>query len=192
MTQESSPTRCQMCSTIFSPNTVKFCSLCHVACYCSKECLSNHWSLHKKLSNTINYVRKKYELNSEIAYVHVDEIKEMFYDISPNLMNVVAKPCLVDCMIENHTCQALWDTTAQVSMIHIDYVHILLPNFVTRFENVDKYADDQHFLLFSASGSNIPIDGVLHVKLTLWNTVVTVPFLVANSTVTWLSEPILG
>ena len=181
-----------MCTAILSPDIVKFCSSCHVACYCSKECQSNHWYLHKNLCNAINYVGKKYELNGEISHVHVNEIKGNVYDISPNLVNVVAKQCLVDCMIENHTCQALWDTGAQVSLVHIDYVHKFLPNFVTRIENVDKYVDDQHFSLFSASGSNIPIDGVLHVKLTLWNTVVTVPFLVANSSVTGLSEPILG
>ena len=44
----------------------------------------------------------------------------------------------------------------------------------------------------SASGSNIPLDGVLHLDVTLANHVVKVPFLVANEKVTGLSEPILG
>ena len=44
--------------------------------------------------------------------------------------------------------------------ISIMYTNFL-PNCVTRIENVDKYVDDQHFSLSSASGSNIPIDGVL-------------------------------
>lgn len=123
--------------------------------------------------------------------VHVNEIKGSVFDVSPGFVNIVSKPCLVKCDIEGHCCEALWETGAQVSLVHINYIKRFLPLLVSQIENVSNVLD-ANFSLSSASGNNIPIEGILYLNVALSDQVLKVPFLVANDYVSGLSEPILG
>lgn len=105
----------------------------------------------------------------------MNEIKDSVFDVSPGFVNIVSKPCLVKCEIEGHCCEALDDTGAHVSPVFINYIKRCLPLLVSQIENVSNVLD-ANFSLSSASGNNIPIEGILYLNLALSDQVLKFPW----------------
>lgn len=121
----------------------------------------------------------------------VKEIKGKVNNIGPNLVKLVSKPCHVCLFLNEKPVKVLWDTGAQVSLMNKSWIGNHFPELYTHVKNVEDFLQLKDVSLVSASGSDIPVEGVVTVmmKLSEHCNAVQVPFLVTSVS---SNEPILG
>ena len=190
---EKSPSLCVVCKSI----STKQCSGCNSATYCSSKCQKSNWSHHNVLCKTIQELKKKEETNQEPKPAeNVDELKGYVHVCSPKtktkLVKLVGQQCLVECFLNDIESNVLWDTGAQVSLVHCNWLKKHFPDLVLR--PVNELVEDG-FDLKSANGTGIQISGWVPLKFQLCGESsdqisLIVPFLVSNTA--GLEHPILG
>lgn len=129
---------------------------------------------------------------NKFSTISVNEIKGDVHDIGPNIVKLVSKPCNVCVFLNEKPVNALWDTGAQVSLLNKSWIMNHCPEMYGSVKSVEEFLLSEKFSLVSASGSDIPIDGVITVRLKLieQGSAIQVPFLITN--VSGMNEPILG
>lgn len=108
------------------------------------------------------------------------------------VVKLVGRQCVVKCMLNDKETNVLWDTGAQVSLVHSSWLSEHSPGLELRSVN-ELVADG--FDLKSASGTGIQISGWVPLKFQLCKEssdqmTLIVPFLVSD--IAGLEHPILG
>jgi transposase InsO family protein len=170
------------------------CSGCQSVHYCTKVCQKKDWSKHEQICKAIQHVDR-------VPQPQVDEIKGHVYAMSPDTRNkiikVVGEPCVVNCILNGQSAEALWDTGAQVSLVHREWLDNNLPD--VDLKPIAELAEGGINVL-SANGSPIPFEGWVEVDFQLGHdgitegqdktTVFKVPFLVTKAA--GFDRPIVG
>ena len=129
--------------------------------------------------------------------VHVDELKGLVHECPPKtktkVVKLVGKQCVVHCPLENVSVEVLWDTVAQVSIVHSNWLTINFPGLRPR--SMSELTEGG-FDVKSASVLEISILGWVPLRLKLHSTEESDPspfivgFLVFD--IAGLDRPILG
>lgn len=127
----------------------------------------------------------------------VDELKGQVQSCSPKMkqkmVNLVGEQCCINCRLNNQSVQVLWDTGAQVSIVHCDWLKIHFPGL--EIKSIKELLKGD-LNLQSANGTDIPFLGWVELEFKLQsedhtdNSTFKVPFLVCNTA--GLDKPIIG
>ena len=91
--------KCENCD---SPEKLKQCSSCKEMLYCSKTCQQQNWNEHKQKCTHLSSVTEEKNVNippppTRVGHPH-------------KVTSLVGRQCLVECYLNGHQLQALWDT----------------------------------------------------------------------------------
>ena len=176
------------------------CSGCKTAIYCSEKCQRSKWSSHQTLCRAINKLEQRERDNTDqdsSLRVHVDELKGLVHECPPKtktkVVKLVGKQCVVHCSLDDVPVEVLWDTGAQVFIVHSNWLTNNFPGLRPR--SVSELTEGG-FDVKSASGVGILILGWVPLRFKLHSTEesdpspLIVPFLVSDKA--GLDRPILG
>lgn len=183
---------------------VKQCSGCKSVVYCSEKCQASNWSSHQTLCKAIRDLTERgtdgpsnKEANQKTPEIHVNELKGHVYECPPRtktkVVKLVGQQCVVSCLLNDISVEVLWDTGAQVSLVHSNWLSKFFPGLKLRSVNE---LTEGGFDIKSACGSEIPILGWIPLKFQLPSKEASdqvpliVPFLVSDTA--GLDRPILG
>ena len=183
--------KCANCGSADSPEKLKRCSSCKETLYCSKRCQNQNWAEHKGKCTHLPSARENSSSKGDNAN-------------TPPLLPRVGRPrkvtslvgrqCLVECYLNGHHLQALWDTGSQVSVIDERWKEEYFPT--TRLRDVSEILDSHDDLtLTAANGTEMPYLGWIETVFQLASETdqaeeLIIPVLVMKG---WhLSHPIIG
>ena len=149
------------------------CSRCKTVIYCSEQCQKENWSSHKTLCNAIDELTQKrsgnnQESSQETEQIDIQELKGFVHDCPPKtktkVVKLIGQQCVVNCLLDDISAEVLWDTGAQVSLVHTSWLNKHFPWVKLRSvtELIEGGVD-----IKSASGSGIPILGWVPLKFKL-------------------------
>lgn len=94
---------------------MKQCSRCKNVLYCSKTCQTHHWAEHKQTcSNSPISVSNSYLTTS--AHTSCSNQVNQYSPVT----SLVGRQCLIECYLQGHRVQALWDTGSVSQVCVID------------------------------------------------------------------------
>lgn len=142
------------------------CSQCHSSHYCSETCQREHWPKHGKLCQAIRDV----ELRKRESKAGVETLKTSFPShLTPRqrskLTKLVGRRCVVSCLIQGKTVDALWDTGAQVCVVSKNWKETNLPNEPVR--DIHELLGEDELNLQAVNGTEIAYDGWIEVEFQL-------------------------
>ena len=172
--------KCNNCSG--EMDKPKTCVGCRSVQYCGKSCQKQCWSSHKVLCKAIQSLQR-------VEDKRIDE--KCSFDIRDTdkvakVVSLVGEKCSVKCKLNGVSCNALWDTGAEVSLISAKWLkRNNVPFEVKRVE--DLLGSD---LRVRAVGQReIPYLGYTEIEFEINNYSVRVPFLVSDEE---LVQPLIG
>jgi len=176
--------KCANCGSIDSPDKLKQCSSCKESLYCSKTCQKQNWAEHKRNCTHLPSASENANTPPPLARVgHPHKVTSL-----------VGRQCLVQCYLNGHQLQVLWDTGSQVSIIDERWKEEYFPT--TRLRNVLEILDSSDDLtLTAANGTEMPYLGWIETTFRLASETdqaeeLIIPVLVMKG---WhLSHPIIG
>lgn len=125
------------------------CSACKNALYCSRTCQKQHWRKHKRQCTGLKTKKENETVQVPLSPAHVN---------SPHkVTSLVGRQCLVECFLDGHRLQALWDSGSQVSIIDEKWKKDYLPH--TELRDVADIMDTSELTLTAANGTNMPYLG---------------------------------
>ena len=156
---------------------IQRCTGCHAVTYCDKVCQKKHWKDHKVLCSAIQQLE---EIEDQKVAVQCEVRK------NSKLVDLVGKRPEIECGIGGVRTTALWDTGSQVSMLskawldenNIEEEIVSITSVLGRDITVE-----------GVSGSTIPYDGVVTLRLGCESFEEDVPFLVTSQAI---CGPIIG
>lgn len=177
--------QCSNCKQEKSDKSLRQCSACKKTYYCSKECQKKHWSQHKGQCTEL-----KTNSDNETVYIPPPPCQ---MDIPHKVTSLVGKQCLVECLLDGHRLQALWDSGSQVSIIDEKWKKDCLPH--VKLRDVAELLDTTELTLTAANGTNMPYLGWIETTFQLISTTeptekLTIPMLVMKGF--QLTHPIIG
>lgn len=152
-------------------------------------CQAEHWPRHRKQCNKHSQPQVNQHTHPKASVIHPKRV-----DSQSHLVALVGKQCIVDCYIQGHQTQALWDTGSQVCIVDEKWKKKYLPH--EKLRDVSELLDAPDDLKISAAnGQNIPYKGFIEVTFGLAAEganpkELVVPMLVMKGGS--LSQPILG
>lgn len=152
-------------------------------------CQAEHWPRHRKQCNKHSQPQVNQHTHPKASVIHPKRV-----DSQSHLVALVGKQCIVDCYIQGHQTQALWDTGSQVCIVDEEWKKKYLPH--EKLRDVSELLDAPDDLKISAAnGQNIPYKGFIEVTFGLAAEganpkELVVPMLVMKGGS--LSQPILG
>ena len=168
--------------------SLKECSKCQSVHYCSRKCQRTHWMKHKQLCSAIKYLSNQEKRDTSDSAMYVSHLTPNQY---AKVAKLVGKRCMVQCVMNNVQTQALWDTSAQVSIVSKDWIAENLPTAESR--RMNELLNDKGLDLKAANGTEIPYEGWIEVSFKLETSDdkhgMSVPFLVSKDA---LDHPIVG
>ena len=160
----------------------KTCTGCRSVQYCGKSCQKQCWDNHKVLCKAIQSLQR-------IEDKRIDE--KCSFDVRDTdkiakVVSLVGEKCSVRCKLNGVSCNALWDTGAEVSLISAKWLERNnVPYIVKQVE--DLLGSD---LKVRAVGQReIPYLGYAEIMFEINNYSVLVPFLVSDEE---LVQPLIG
>lgn len=113
------------CAILSGNQSLKCCSMCKSAFYCSKKCQGEHWPIHKTKCKpyTCGCIHKGGRKFSE----KLVKKKLCEKDKMPSVRQLVERKCLIRCFIGNKKIEALWDSGSQVCAIDESWRDTNLP-----------------------------------------------------------------
>lgn len=125
------------------------CSACKNALYCSKACQNQHWRQHKRQCTGLKTNKDNKTVQVPLPPAHVNTPHKV--------TSLVGRQCLVECLLDGHRLQALWDSGSQVSIIDEKWKKDYLPH--TELRDVADIMDTSELTLTAANGTNMPYLG---------------------------------
>lgn len=112
----------------------------------------------------------------------------------PRLLNLIGKRCLVHCLLDDVTVEALWDTGAQASIINDSWRKEHLPSSIVR--PIEELLGPGTLTGLAANQTEIPFDGWVEVRFSLSSKpqtreILQVPMLVTSDS-NVAENPIIG
>ena len=184
---------CTNCGSVGSLEKLKQCSSCKETLYCSKACQNQHWKEHKGNCTplTSDSDREKHCCKETNAHY----VPPQFQVGHPHkVTSLVGRQCLVECYLNGHQLQALWDTGSQVSVIDERWKEQYLPN--ARLRDVSEILDlPDNLTLTAANGTDMPYLGWVETTFQLGSEIdqtkeLIIPVLVMKGF--HLSHPLIG
>lgn len=183
--------KCENCGSTNSPEKLKQCSSCKETLYCSKACQKQNWTEHKQKCPHLPNVSEK----SSCEEKNVNTPPPLVQVGHPHkVTSLVGRQCLVECYLNGHQLQALWDTGSQVSIIDEKWKEEYLPT--TKLRDVSEILDaSDNLTLTAANGTEMPYLGWIEATFRLASETdqageLIIPVLVMKG---WhLSRPIIG
>ena len=176
------------CNHCGKDNSSMLCTGCKSVLYCSKQCQKDNWVTHKPFCTAIKVLEEK---NKETKHKEVGQIKGVVHEISPKarqkLVKLVGDKCSLNVMLDNHECEVLWDTGAQVSLCSKEWLDSQLPG--TELKPVKELFEGE-LSISAANGNLIDFEGWVPISFQLESEKLIVPFLVTSVCV--LERPIIG
>lgn len=147
--------QCTNCKKANPEMKLRQCSSCKKAVYCTKTCQKQHWNKHKRQCKGLKNNRLKPTNANETLRV----LPPMQENTTPQrVTSLVGRQCLVECFLDGHRLQALWDSGSQVSIIDERWKEEYLPH--TKIRDVAELMDSSEPLtLTAANGTNMPYLG---------------------------------
>lgn len=118
-------TREQCCLCGQSRNGLFECSKCEVSKYCSVKCQTDHWKVHRPLCETLTRIGDKPRLAVMNIMGAVDSLTPLH---KRQLVKLIGEECIIKGQLGDKFINILWDTGAQVSLIHFDTLVLVLGN----------------------------------------------------------------
>lgn len=102
---------CANCKQEKPEKSLRQCLTCKKTLYCPKPCQKQHWDEHNTefKTNHENKTMKKEENHIPLPPAQVNTPHKV--------TSLVGRQCLVECLLDGHRLQALWDSGSQVSII---------------------------------------------------------------------------
>ena len=168
---------CNSCTKQSETQSLKCCSVCKGALYCSKKCQEEHWPVHKtecqpKSCGSVYQGGKRFS-------VKLIKKKQSVKDKIPSVKQLVGRKCLIRCFLGKTKVDALWDSGSQVCAIDESWKNTNLPEVTLR--NVSEIIDANNPLqLEAANGTDMPYIGWVEIpfKLTANDFELLIPVLV--------------
>lgn len=185
--------KCANCAREDSFENLKQCSSCKETLYCSKVCQNQHWTKHKEKCThlKIDSTSERFSCTEENAH----SLPSLAQGCHPRkVTSLVGRQCLIECHLNRHHLQALWDTGSQVSVIDERWKEESLPN--ARLRDVSEILDSPDDLrLTAANGTEMPYLGWIETTFRLASETdqtkeLIIPVLVMKGC--HLSHPIIG
>ena len=174
----------------YGKETFQMCSSCFSLKYCSKRCQKLHWNNHKTLCLSIKELLRQ----KSASYAQTIDESSFLSHLTPKqtskIAKLVGKRCLISCKINGKETDALFDTSAQVSIVSQFWLESNLPK--TKLQNISEILD-KDLDLKAANGTNIQYIGWVEIDFAMasddTHNDIIVPFLVTSVK---LDNPIVG
>lgn len=183
--------KCENCGSEGSRKALKQCSSCKQSLYCSRTCQKQHWTEHKKKCTHLRANSEK----SPSKDTSVHYLPPLTALGNPRrVTSLVGRQCLVECYLNGHQLQALWDSGSQVSIIDERWKEEYLRDATLRdVSEILDSADD--LTLTAANGTEMPYLGWIETTFRLVSETdqtqeLIIPILVMKGC--HLSHPIIG
>ena len=162
------------------------CETCKSGCYCSKVCRDKHVKLgeHQILCVSIQQL-EDLQVKNRLKALPLKPENQV--PIKGKLVSSVGEKPIVKCQLGGQSCEALWDTGAQVSLINKSWLQSNHPT--SEILSLEEFLEGDSMHLFAANSSKVEIEGVVTLMFNVGGFSVSVPFIVSNSP---LSHPIIG
>lgn len=156
---------CVNCGRKEENQTLKQCSVCKKALYCSRECQVSHWSEHKN-SCTPGSGSREERPRAYTCHNINDKGRNTQRRNPPTVIELVGKKCLIEAYLQGQRTRMLWDTGSQVCVIDEQWKAEHLPGI--RLRNIAEIIDPLDPLqLEAANGTEMPYVGYVEVTFSL-------------------------
>ena len=168
--------------------SLRQCSSCQSVHYCSQKCRRAHWTEQRKLCSAIKYLSNQEKRNVSNSGMYVSHLTPNQY---AKVAKLVGKRCMVQCVMSNVQTEALWDASAQFSIVSKDWIATNLSTAEPR--QLEELLSDQGLDLKAPNGSETPYEGWIEVSFKLATSGdkhgMAVRFLISTDS---LDHPIVG
>ena len=138
-----------------------------MACNQKGDRQSSHQTLCRAINKLEQRERNDTDQDSSLR-LHVDELKGLAHECPPKtktkVVKLVGKQCVVHCSFDDVSAEVLWDTGAQVSIVHSIWLTNNFPGL--KPQSVSELTEGG-FDIKSASGVWIPILGWVPLRFKL-------------------------
>lgn len=179
--------KCAICSRELE--ALRVCSGCKTISYCSTICQQSDWPKHKLICQAIKEIENR-QITREVS---IDQLKGTVYELSPKsrtkLVKLIGEKCVLNCFLNEHSEEVLWDTGAQISVLSAQWLRRHFPG-----ESVRALQDllEGEVVIKSATGDRMNFEGwvELNLQLTPNSEILQVPFFVTETVE--IERPIIG
>ena len=170
---------------------MKRCSDCKIAFYCSRKCQKEQWPRHKDLCGTLKKMAEEKQHRNQPRVDQAAFVSHVTPKQMAKIANLVGEKCVMNCFLNDHQVQVLWDTGAPVSIMTNNFLTSQFPHVKKR--DISELLDSP-LEVNAANGTSIPYTGWAELEFKLppaggRETKILVPFLITSEE---LNYPIVG